>query len=47
MGGEQATFLKPRLDPLTKIFGAEATIDERMGKIQGQVRCHQTTNDNP
>ena len=47
MRGEQATLIQPRLDPSSKIIGAEATVDGRLGKIQGQAIHHKNTNNNP
>ena len=33
--------------PLPKIIGTEATVDRRLGNIQGQSRFNQNTNNDP
>ena len=40
MRGEQATLIQPRLYSSSKIIEVEATVDGRMGKIQGQAIHH-------
>ena len=47
MGGEQATLLQTRIDPLPKIIVTEATVNERLGKIQEKERYQQTSNNDP